>query len=42
VLTSEEVKELVESFTKEEDEETEAENKAEPAMWTLPKFAEVF
>lgn len=41
MLTSEEVKEL-ESFTKEENEETEAENKAEPSMWTLAKFAEVF
>lgn len=42
MLPNEAVKELVESFTKEEDEETEAENKAEPAMWSLAKFAEVF
>ena len=29
----------VKSFTKEDDEETEAENKAEPVMWTLAKYA---
>lgn len=42
MLASEAMEEPVESFTKEDDEETEAENKAEPAMWTLAKFAEVF
>ena len=39
VLKTEELEELIESSTEgEEDEEIEA----EPAMWTLPKFAKVF
>lgn len=39
VLKTEELEELTESSTEgEEDEEIEA----EPAMWTLPKFAKVF
>nr|XP_023398902.1 zinc finger protein 404 isoform X1 [Loxodonta africana] len=39
VLTNEELEELVELSTKEEEDE---ESEAEPAMWTLLKFAEVF
>lgn len=40
VLITEEVEELVKSSTEEEEDKEETE--AESAMWTLPKFAEVF
>lgn len=41
MLTNEELEELVMSSIEEEEDEEE-ETKAEPAMWTLLKFAEVF
>ena len=41
MLTNEKVEELVESST-EEEKDDEEESEAEPATWTLPKFAEVF
>nr|XP_044609836.1 tigger transposable element-derived protein 1-like [Equus asinus] len=40
LLTNEKLKEIVDSSTEEEKDEEETE--AETAMWTLPKFAEVF
>lgn len=40
MLINEEVEELVKSSTEEEEDKEETE--AEPAMWILPKFAEVF
>lgn len=40
MLITEEVEELVKSSTEEEEDKEETE--AESAMWTLPKFAEVF
>ncbi|XP_042322498.1 tigger transposable element-derived protein 1-like [Sceloporus undulatus] len=39
---SEELEELVNSCTEEGEDDDDEESEAEPAMWTLPKFAEVF